>query len=80
MNIVRITRHFNIAFKKATITVNPKLFKKNGEIRKNSVKKLVWTKEMHQAHAAYARAFNLSLRKGINLERDIVCGNSSYNV
>lgn len=77
MNIVRIARHYHIAYCRAAKAANPAAFKKNGEIRKN----VTWnyTKEMMVALDRRARAYNLALSRGINLACDFVCGNSSYN-
>jgi len=78
MNIIRITRHFCLAFRKSSKEANPTAFKKNGEIRKNA--KLAYSREMIITHSLYARAYNIALSKGVDLSHDIVCGSLSYNV
>lgn len=81
--LLRITRHYNIAFKKDYKKNNPLKFKKNGDFSKNKnyrVLKENWSELSRLYHDKYCRAFNFALKKGFNFENDVVIGSSNYAV
>lgn len=78
MNILRIVRHFNIKFKRATKLNNPKAFKLDGTLRKNATIK--YNNEMTKAHSLFARSYNIALESGIDIANDTVVNNDSYSV